>query len=111
MPSGDDNKEMFERHSCCWPQAPGYAELKHHSRQECPEQVRDSYVPPPWDYTPCYLNEKTCHSHYNDTGMGHNIDITYDWKHLIYEDYDRALYNRCIVGLCGHVVIVTSPVD
>lgn len=57
--------------------------------------MRDSYVPPPWDWTPCYLNEKTCHSHYNDTGMGHNIDITYDWKHFMYEDYDRALYNRC----------------
>jgi hypothetical protein len=75
-------------------QAPGYAELKHHSRLECPEQVRDSYVPPPWDPTPCYLNEKTCHSHYNDTGMGHNIEITYDWKHLAYEDYDRWLYNK-----------------
>ena len=72
----------------------GYAELKHHSRLDCPDQPRDSYVPPPYDKTPCYLNEKTCTSFYNDTGMGQAINITYDWKHLMYEDYDRWLYNR-----------------
>ena len=72
----------------------GYAELKHHSRQECPEQGRDSYVPPPGDPAPCYLNEKTCTSFYNSTGMGRSINITYDWKHFMYEDYDRWLYNR-----------------
>ena len=72
----------------------GYAELKHHSRQECPAQGRDSYVPPPGDLAPCYLNEKTCTSFYNSTGMGRNINITYDWKHFMYEDYDRWLYNR-----------------
>ena len=75
-------------------QAMGYAELKHHSRQECPDQGRDPYVPPPYDRTPCYLNEKTCNSFYEDTGMGQAINITYDWKHLMYEDYDRYLYNR-----------------
>ena len=72
----------------------GYAELKHHSRQECPDQGRDSYVPPPGDPAPCYLNEKTCTSFYNSTGMGRSINITYDWKHFAYEDYDRWLYNR-----------------
>ena len=72
----------------------GYAELKHHSRQECPEQRRDSYVPPPGDPAPCYLNEKTCTSFYNSTGMGRSINITYDWNHFMYEDYDRWLYNR-----------------
>ncbi len=72
----------------------GYAELKHHSRLDCPDQMRDSYVPPPYDKTPCYLNEKTCTSFYNNTGMGQAINITYDWKHLMYEDYDRWLYNR-----------------
>ena len=71
----------------------GYAELKHHSRQDCPDQPRDPYVPPPYDKTPCYLNEKTCTSFYNDTSMGKAINITYDWKHLMYEDYDRWLYN------------------
>ena len=75
-------------------QAMGYAELKHHSRQDCPDQLRDAYVPPPYDRTPCFLNEKTCHNHYESTGMGSNISITYDWKHFIYEDYDRWLYNR-----------------
>ena len=74
-------------------QAMGYAELKHHSRHECPDQPRNPYVPPPYDGTPCYLNEKTCSTFYNDTGMGKAINITYDWKHLIYEDYDRWLYN------------------
>jgi len=71
----------------------GYAELKHHSRQDCPDQLRDPYVPPPYDKTPCYLNEKTCTSFYNETAMGKAINITYDWKHLMYEDYDRWLYN------------------
>ena len=79
-------------------QAMSYTELKHHSRQECPDQPRDSYTPPPWDGTPCYLNEKTCQTHYEDTGMGANITLTYDWKHFIYEDYDRYLYNRkCVL--------------
>ena len=72
----------------------GYAELKHHSRQDCPDQGRDSYVPPPGDPAPCYLNEKTCTSFYNSTGMGRSINITYDWKHFMYEDYDRWLYSR-----------------
>lgn len=72
----------------------GYAELKHHSRQDCPAQGRDSYVPPPGDPAPCHLNEKTCTSFYNSTGMGRSINITYDWKHFMYEDYDRWLYNR-----------------
>lgn len=90
-------------------QAPGYADLKHHSRQDCPHQLRDSYVPPPWDPTPCYLNEMTCHNHYNDTGMGQNIEITFDWKHLIYEDYDRALYNRWEAGKNRPQFLFVSP--
>ena len=72
----------------------GYAELKHQSRQLCPHQPRDPYVPPPYDQTACYYNEITCTNLYNDTGMGQAIKVTYDWKHLIYEDYDRWLYNR-----------------
>lgn len=71
-----------------------YTELKHHSRQDCPDQPREPYMPPPWDGTPCYLNEKTCQTHYEDSGMGDNVTLTYDWKHFIYEDYDRYLYNR-----------------
>lgn len=78
----------------CCPQALGYEELKHHSRQNCVKQLRNTYVPPPWDPTACYANEIMCHSHYSNTGMGSNITITYNWKHFIYEDYDRALYNR-----------------
>ena len=51
-------------------------------------------MPPPWDVTPCWKNEKTCQTHYDDSGMGDNITLTYDWKHFIYEDYDRYLYSR-----------------
>lgn len=61
-------------------------------------------MPPPWDPTPCYLNQFTCHNHYNDTGMGRNIDVTYDWKHLIYEDYDRWLFNK----LATHLVACST---
>ena len=25
--------------------------------------------------------------------MGRNVTLTYDWKHFMYEDYDRALFN------------------
>ena len=37
---------------------------------------------------------ETCQTHYEDSGMGDNVTLTYDWKHFIYEDYDRYLYNR-----------------
>ena len=76
-------------------QAVEFAKLKQHAREECSAQRRDHYVPSPFDTTPCYYNENTCHEHFNSTGMGTNITITYDWKHLIYEDYDRWLYNKC----------------
>jgi len=70
-----------------------YAEFLHQLRQDCPDQPRNSYVPPSYDDTPCYFNGKTCTSFYIETSMGKAINITYDWKYLMYEDYDRWLYN------------------
>ena len=80
-------------------QAVGFAELKQQAREECVEQRRDHYVPFPDDTAPCYLNEKTCHEYHAFSGMGNNINLTYDWKHYIYEDYDRWLYNKCAAAL------------
>jgi hypothetical protein len=79
----------------------GFAELKHHSRHDCDIQRRDSYVPSPFDGTQCYHNERTCHQHYDVTGLGSHVNVTYDWKHLIYEDYDRWLYNKYGAGQCA----------
>ena len=68
----------------------------HHSQHDCSPQEgrRLGYQPPPFDQTPCYLNEKTCTKHYAHTSWGSNITITFDWKHMMYEDYDRALFAR-----------------
>ena len=71
-----------------------FAELRQQTRTECSAQGRESYVPPPHDDAPCYVNEVTCNDLYNSTGMGRSINITYDWKHFMYENYDRWLYNR-----------------
>ena len=40
----------------------------------------------------CQVNERTCHKTFGGlTAMGTNVTITFDWKHLAYEDYDRML--------------------
>lgn len=66
----------------------------HHSQHDCVSQGRRvGYQPPPYDSTPCHLNEKSCSTHYASTEFGTNITITYSWKHLMYEDFDRGLFN------------------
>ncbi len=66
----------------------------HHSQHDCTSQEgrRLGYQPPPYDQTPCYLNEKTCTKQFAQTSLGNNVTVTFDWKHLMYEDYDRALF-------------------
>ena len=81
----------------------------HHSQHDCSPQEgrRLGYQPPPFDQTPCYLNEKTCTKHYAHTSWGSNITITFDWKHMMYEDYDRALFRWDKEG--GPHYLFTSP--
>ena len=66
----------------------------HHTQHDCSRQQGRllAYQPPPYDQTPCYLNEKTCSRHFAQTHVGTNVTVTFDWKHLMYEDYDRALF-------------------
>ena len=52
------------------------------------------YQPPPFDPTPCHLNQKNCTKTFAETRLGANITITYAWKHLIYEDFDRTLFKE-----------------
>lgn len=67
----------------------------HHSQHDCSDQEGRhlGYQPSPFDPTPCNLNEKTCTKRFAQTSMGSNVTLTYDWKHFMYEDYDRALFN------------------
>lgn len=37
-----------------------------------------------------------------------NVRVTYDWKHFMYEDYDRALFNSFAANSTPNI-IVTSP--
>ncbi len=69
-------------------------EPPHHTQHDCTSQQGRplGYQPPPYDQTPCYLNEKTCSRHFGQTNVGTNVTVTFDWKHLMYEDYDRALF-------------------
>ena len=52
------------------------------------------YQPPPFDQTPCHLNQKNCTKVFSDSALGSNITLTYAWKHLIYEDFDRTLFQE-----------------
>lgn len=73
----------------------GIAEPLHHSQHSCSSQPGRhlGYQPPPGDATPCNLNERTCTKHFARTSMGSNVTVTYSWKHFMYEDQDRALFN------------------
>ena len=35
-----------------------------------PQPNRCNYVPPPYDDTPCYLNQRTCNSRYTSSRLG-----------------------------------------
>ena len=35
-----------------------------------PQPNRCNYVPPPYDATPCYLNQRTCNSRYTSSRLG-----------------------------------------
>ena len=60
--------------------------------RNCAHQNRTAYVPAPKDPNPCFKNERTCHQKFGSrTYLGENITITLDWKHFMYEDYDRTL--------------------
>lgn len=84
----------------------------HHSQHDCVNQSRRlGYIPPPHDRTPCFLNEHSCSRRFARTAMGANVTLTYDWKHLMYEDYDRALFNSWAgeAGVAGPDYVVVSP--
>lgn len=84
----------------------------HHSQHDCVNQSRLlGYVPPPHDRTPCFLNERSCSRRFARTAMGANVTLTYDWKHLMYEDYDRALFNSWAgeAGVAGPDYVLVSP--
>ena len=97
--------QLFDT-SCC--ADIGYAELKQHTRTGCSDQGREPYVPPPHDHQPCYDNEYTCTEFYNSSGMGRSINITYEWKQFMYENYDRWLYNR---RAQSHLAVLSSGLD
>ena len=84
----------------------------HHSQHSCSSQPgrRLGYQPPPGDATPCNLNEKTCTKRFARTSMGSNVTVTYDWKHFMYEDHDRALFNSWQQEGGPHYVIVSPGV-
>ena len=64
-----------------------------HMEHTCVDQGRRvGYQPPPFDQTPCHLNQKNCTKVFADTALGANVTFTYAWKHLIYEDFDRAVF-------------------
>ncbi|CAK0784612.1 hypothetical protein CVIRNUC_007816 [Coccomyxa viridis] len=81
----------------------------HHSQHSCSSQPerRLGYQPPPDDATPCNLNEKTCTKHFARTSMGSNVTVTYDWKHFMYEDHDRALFDSWQQKGGPHYVVVS----
>ena len=81
----------------------------HHSQHDCVNQSRRlGYVPPPHDHTPCFLNERSCSRAFSRTAMGSNVTLTYDWKHMAYEDYDRALFKAWAVE-GGPDYVIVSP--
>lgn len=81
----------------------------HHSQHDCMNQSRRlGYVPPPHDHTPCFLNERSCSRAFSRTAMGSNVTLTYDWKHMAYEDYDRALFKSWAVE-GGPDYVIVSP--
>ena len=88
------------------------AEPLHHSQHSCSSQPgrRLGYQPPPDDATPCNLNEKTCTKHFAHTSMGSNVTVTYGWKHFMYEDQDRALFNSWQQQGGPHYVIMSAGV-
>lgn len=69
---------------------------------------RCDYVPPPYDDTQCQYNQLRCNSLYSTSRLGSNVRVTYDWKHFMYEDYDRTLFNDFAVNTTPHI-LVTSP--
>ena len=81
----------------------------HHSQHDCSSQEgrRLGYQPPPYDQTPCFLNEKTCTRQFAQTSLGNNVKVTFDWKHLMYEDYDRALFKSWEEDGGPHYVFVS----
>ncbi|KAK9908144.1 hypothetical protein WJX75_003271 [Coccomyxa subellipsoidea] len=90
-------------------QGEGVGPPLHHSQHDCVNQSRRlGYVPPPHDHTPCFLNERSCSRAFSRTAMGSNVTLTYDWKHMAYEDYDRALFKSWAVE-GGPDYVIVSP--
>ena len=85
-------------------------EPPHHTQHNCTSQEDRplGYQPPPYDQTPCYLNEKTCSRHFGQTSVGNNVTVTFAWKHLMYEDYDRHLFDTWQKGR-GPDYVFVSP--
>ena len=88
-------------------------EPPHHTQHDCTSQQGRllGYQPPPYDQTPCYLNEKTCSRHFAQTNVGANVTVTFDWKHLMYEDYDRALFETWKKEGGPHYVILSPGIS
>jgi hypothetical protein len=69
---------------------------------------RIGYQPPPSDDTPCNLDELACRRHIAESRYGANLTVSYAWKHFMYEDYERGMFNSWEGGGGPHYLFLSS---
>ncbi|GAQ85033.1 hypothetical protein KFL_002180080 [Klebsormidium nitens] len=89
-----------------------FEESKSKFRSSSPQEGRKPYTPLPHDDTPCWINEHVEHEDLLLPHSGQAVNLTYGWKHFLFEEYDVTFLQTQLpnlrAGRLPDVIVISS---